>query len=332
MKRDKNYDLLRVVSCAMVVLLHAGAFFVASSNGFDRLVGVICQAITRTAVPCFVMLSGAFLLNDTKWKECTYAFKKTSRNIILPTIVYSVLFILFSFLMYRLGFTQANYREVLILSLKGYPYPHMWYMYMCIDLYLATPVIWKIKECAGGMYTIALFLVVGYIMERSFQLIWPIKFVPFIGYFLFGGYVRALNLKKKKKKGLIWTALFLWVVFITMSCIEQIVGTKNIWGVLPTDPLCPLVVVASLACFVFFSSIEVKADTYKLAKHTDSIYFVHIVIQQVMWTLGERLCPNVNVVCKISVIALGSFVLALVYSILLREVQLILTNRKASKV
>lgn len=181
-------------------------------------------------------------------------------------------------------------------------------------------------------YTIALFLVVGYIMERSFQIIWPIKFVSFIGYFLFGGYVRALNLKEKKKRGLTWTALFLWMVFIAMSCIEQIVGTRNIWGVLPTDPLCPLVVVASLSCFVFFSAIDVKRDTYKLAKHTDSIYFVHIVFQQIIWTLVERLCPNVNVVCKISVIALASFVLALVYSILLRKIQLIFTNRKAFKV
>ena len=55
----------------------------------------------------------------------------------------------FSCFTYWLGLTEASYKRVIELTICGYPYPHMWYMYMCIGLYLATPVIWKIKEGGG---------------------------------------------------------------------------------------------------------------------------------------------------------------------------------------
>lgn len=147
--REKNYDLLRVVNCTMIVLLHAGAFFVHSENITEHVVGVVCQGMTRTAVPCFVMLSGAFLLSDERWKDYKFAVKKTYEKIIVPTILYTVFFFAFSCFTYWQGLTEASYKRVIELTICGYPYPHMWYMYMCIGLYLATPVIWKIKEWGG---------------------------------------------------------------------------------------------------------------------------------------------------------------------------------------
>lgn len=175
--------------------------------------------------------------------------------------------------------------------------------------------------------SIVLILIAGYMIQRSFQLIWPIKFIPFIGYFLFGNYVRQLNLEKTKNRKYIATGSFiLWMVFITISCIGQIVETKNIWGVLPTDPLCPIVVIASLFCFVFFSTLDLKLDTYRLARHTESIYFIHIVVQQIIWTLGEQICPNLNVICKIGGIVCISMVMSLLYSNCLKKLRLMIVH------
>mgnify|MGYP004643249741 FL=1 len=325
--REKNYDLLRVVNCIMIVLLHAGAFFVSSEKNTEHVVGVVCQGMTRTAVPCFVMLSGAFLLSDERWRDYKFAVKKTYEKIVAPTILYTVFFVAFSCFTYWLGLTEASYKRVIELTICGYPYPHMWYMYMCIGLYLATPVIWKIKEGGENLGSIVLILIAGYMIQRSFQLIWPIKFIPFIGYFLFGNYVRQLNLEKTKNRKYIATGSFiLWMVFITISCIGQIVETKNIWGVLPTDPLCPIVVIASLFCFVFFSTLDLKLDTYRLARHTESIYFIHIVVQQIIWTLGEKICPNLNVICKIGGIVCISMVMSLLYSNCLKKLRLMIVH------
>lgn len=327
MKRDNHYDLLRIVSCAMVVLLHAGAFYVSSANRLDHIVGVICQGITRTAVPCFVMLSGAFLLNDQRYRDTQFVIKKTKNTILIPTLVYSVGFILFSFLMYWLGFTEANYLEVILLAIKGYPYPHMWYMYMCIGLYLATPYLWKIKEEWGGC-AVPFFLIFGYVIQRSSDLFWPIKFIPYIGYFLFGGYIRTVKINSAATK---YMALCLWWIAITASCCIQIFWPDSVdwWGVLHTDPLNPIVMIASLSCFVYFTSLETERDYYKISKHTDDIYFIHIVFQQIIWTLGEKWFPHVNVVVKIGGIFTLSFIFSYIYSLILKRMLKQLANRKA---
>ena len=44
------------------------------------------------------------------------------------------------------GNSSASYGEVIILAVQGYPYPHMWYMFMALGLYLTTPLIWKLKS------------------------------------------------------------------------------------------------------------------------------------------------------------------------------------------
>lgn len=133
----------------------------------------------------------------------------------------------------------------------GYPYPHIWYMYMCIGLYLETPMIWKIKEW-GGPWNIFWILIAGYMIQRSFQLIWPIKFIPFIGYFLFRNYVRQLNLEKTKKRKYYDMVFYPLDVFYYNFLYWTNCGDKEYMGVLSIDPLCPIVVIASLFCIVFF--------------------------------------------------------------------------------
>lgn len=38
---------------------------------------------------------------------------------------------------------------------------------------------------------------------------------------------------------------------------------------------------------VFFT-LDLTLETYRLAGHAESIYFIHIVVQQIIWTLGEK--------------------------------------------
>ena len=66
--RQSNFDLLRIISTFAVVLIHVNAT-VANSNNISLVGFNICSLIniiTRFSVPCFVMLSGAFILNNEK--------------------------------------------------------------------------------------------------------------------------------------------------------------------------------------------------------------------------------------------------------------------------
>lgn len=66
--RQNNFDLLRIISTFAVVLIHANATIANDYN--ISLLGYNIQSfvnvITRFSVPCFVMLSGAFILSNTK--------------------------------------------------------------------------------------------------------------------------------------------------------------------------------------------------------------------------------------------------------------------------
>lgn len=72
--RESNYDLLRILACIAVIGIHASATYINMLYDNDFLGGVdnnvfitiLLNSLTRFAVPCFVMLSGAFILYNKK--------------------------------------------------------------------------------------------------------------------------------------------------------------------------------------------------------------------------------------------------------------------------
>ena len=103
-KRYNNYDLLRIISCIAIIIIHVSATYknllIANVyNNTDTLyiISVLMwNTLSRFAVPCFVMLSGAFLLSNDKNQEYKEFYKKSFKKIGLPTIVFSILFFLCS--------------------------------------------------------------------------------------------------------------------------------------------------------------------------------------------------------------------------------------------
>ena len=67
---EREYDLLRVICCAAVVVLHTGSIYLAGWQpgmpAANRTAAALMQSLTRDAVPLFVMLSGAFSCRTRK--------------------------------------------------------------------------------------------------------------------------------------------------------------------------------------------------------------------------------------------------------------------------
>lgn len=325
-QRENNYDLLRSICAVMVVVLHAGAFYEQSNIIQYAMLGVLAQAITRTAVPCFIMLSGAFLLGDERWKDYKFAIKKTRKVILAPTVGYSIIFIGLSCLTYYVGISDASYKEVIVLALKGYPYPHMWYMFICLGLYFVTPLLWYFKErmnkLGQGKYLVLIvfFIIVGSMIQAIYSLIWVVRFVTFIGYFMLGDWIR---MRYTRKDGVTWSALILWLCAISISCYIQIrIPEFRIWGGLHTDPLNPIVIIASIACFVFFASLDVKWNTFPFAKHTSRIYLIHIVPLQFIKVVMERVARGlIHPIVGIPVMTLCALGCSIIYSIVVKQIK-----------
>jgi len=325
--RERNYDLLRSVCAVMVVVLHAAAFYQHSDISQYSNIGIFWQGVTRTAVPCFIMLSGAFLLSDERWKSYQFAIKKTIKVIMIPTLIYSIIFIGISFLTYYMGISDASYKEVLVLAAKGFPYPHMWYMFVCLGLYSITPLLWRLKmkvQSFGEIKYIVfviILLIIGSVVQSAGELFWMVRVPTLVGYFMIGDCIRRYYIDKESKPS--GVALLVWISVILFSCFIQIYTLDwSFWDYSHTNPLNPLVIVASISCFVFFSSINVKWDTYQFAKHTSRIYFVHIIPLQIIKVMMERFVGSLIVpIIGIPIMVLGAIVCSVIYSLIVNKIK-----------
>ena len=138
--RQSNFDLLRIISTFAVVLIHVNAN-VADSNNISFVGFNFCSLIniiTRFSVPCFVMLSGAFILSNEKNADYKHFYAKSFYKIGIPLIVFSFLMLIISEVSAVLKGT--GYIEPVLSLLKG-NFNNYWFMFMLAGLYFLVPII-----------------------------------------------------------------------------------------------------------------------------------------------------------------------------------------------
>lgn len=69
-KRDENIEMLRVISCMAVVILHVNAWCFQIENLAIHLrnVNVIINTVVRFAVPCFMLITGTYIFRNAEKK------------------------------------------------------------------------------------------------------------------------------------------------------------------------------------------------------------------------------------------------------------------------
>lgn len=138
--RQSNFDLLRIISTISVVLIHVNAT-VANSNNISLVGFNICSLIniiTRFSVPCFVMLSGAFILNNEKNADYKHFYAKSFYKIGIPLIIFSFLMLIISEVSAVLK--GAGLAEPVLSLLKG-NFNNYWFMFM---------LVWIIFSCTDN--------------------------------------------------------------------------------------------------------------------------------------------------------------------------------------
>ena len=131
-KRIFYYDFLRAIAIILVILVHVDGII---GYGFDSLKHAIPGLLTATtwpAVPIFLMLSGALLLNRSY--TLSEFFKKRFARILYP-------FIFWVLVTGLIGFFSFNWSgEETLKVIFGLISP-FWYIWMLIGIYLFIPII-----------------------------------------------------------------------------------------------------------------------------------------------------------------------------------------------
>ncbi len=314
--RENNYDLLRIVSAVAVIAIHVSATYVGGITNkeifgeyyADHILTVcIYNVLSRFAVPCFVMLSGAFILADERNENYRFFYRKTFRNVGIPTLVFTCFYFCFNMakevLRIRLRGGDATALLAPVKSLlSGAPMYHMWYLYTMVGVYILVPVILRLKKQFGERLfeRIAwIFLILACLSSwtSSHKLDWDIgKSLYYTSYFMIGYVLRkkkgAGAVKRNNRKGVV-----LILAGIGVECLMALLRYRQaLERIADIDleyqlvgPLCPLTVVASVCIFAGASLLTIQRGFGNLSSLTFLIYLFHAGVWAVLVNLpGAR--------------------------------------------
>lgn len=321
-----NYDILRIAACVGVVAMHVISNYSWSFNG-DILRFEILNfphTLTELAVPCFVMLSGALVLNSECTGDVSKFYKKTVKRLIIPTVVFGIIYSAYNL------FTGMTLVQCAKKWIVDSPYYHLWYMYMIIGLYLLAPFIYKIKSRLKHLKLQFLFVIGAFvfsiIMRFAIKLPDILRCFEHVGYFVAEGYIFEAYKKNDsiiKRKGiviLLFIIVFAIMIISNHLFVLQLIK-KSASEYYITDYLSPLIVFSAVA--VFIAATDLNTDAYrnkaiiiKLSNYTFYIYLIHAgvldVLNKVLSHLNISLNAITGIPIKIAVTLTVSYVGAMV--------------------
>jgi surface polysaccharide O-acyltransferase-like enzyme len=288
---------LRLLAMFAVVVLHTASpllFNYKTAPLGDWMAADVYNAITRCAVPVFVMITGALTLG--KDYELGDFLKKRLGRLLLPFLFWSLVYVGYQWyeeIIYFNRGTWGNISMVLHQLKIGSSY-HLWYVYLLVGLYLVIPIISKFARNASEkelLYFLAIWFITILISSpylTRFETAVELRyFSGYIGYLVLGYYLAN---KQLNFPGMVFIAALIFICFATIIAIGTYyleVRTKGL-STYFYEPVGPFVVMLSAGAFLITKNTRVKI-TPKLervfantGKFTLGIYFSHALILNIL--------------------------------------------------
>lgn len=297
-----SLDLLRVVTCLLVVWQHTSEFYYIPSsfrveaNDNTFWVGIM-TSIARTSVPLFVMITGYFLLPVSG--AVSAFFRKRFTRILYPFIAWCVIYAAY-YVFYRGDSLQQMWTNILHIPVNfGTQVGHLWYIYMLIGLYLLLPILspWLQKAskrelqgylCLWGVTALLpyLHLIFPEIWGECFWNPSPMLyyFTGFAGYLVAGYYLKTYGPLRPSVATLLLLGGYAVTAIVFCSRIHEAEWINELelsWG------FCTLnVAAAATGIFSLFQSLSCKEGEHhpvgRLIGHMSQlsygIYLAHIIV------------------------------------------------------
>ncbi len=171
-RQEVGLDLLRILAALGVIVMHlAPTSPPAGGSALALALHHILPACVTWCVPCFVMVSGRFLLDPARPLPLGKLFGKYLLRLLIAFAFWSPAYLLFD-----MATAGAHYdlRGFVSLCLTGYY--HMWYFFLLAGLYLIAPVMRRIAEDERtSVYFLILFFVMDFLVEYG-------RYLPGLGW------------------------------------------------------------------------------------------------------------------------------------------------------
>lgn len=335
--KEKNValDIIRIIAILAVVLLHMSGNYVL---GYDistaeYLSANILDSLSRIGVPLFLMVSGALMLDERRSVSMDSVLRKNVKSVAILTVLWSLIYAVVFAVLFPLWWGQTpSIGGFISEAVKG-PF-HIWYLYMIIGLYLATPFLRAFVKkddprLARSFLIIALasqFLLPVIAMlcrlNNGFaclsQLIERLHlhfFGGYVAYYLLGWYMVHVGMRKAGRIALYLLGLA-GAVFIFVYA--QLTGDFNtVYGELGLP-----VFFYSTAVFSILSSLKpsfsekTSARIGSLSRMTFGVYLIHPLVQRVLREIlsYNGSMPALHILLSFVIVSLLSFIACWVMS------------------
>lgn len=329
-----NIKLLTLVATFLVILLHTAAipfsyFHLAWS------VSVMYEALGRIAFPLFLLIAGYVSLN--KNESLLSTLKTRVLDLVIPLIAWSAVYIVYS--------QQVKMSEVpvSVLDLLSTPaWPHLWFAYTMILLYLVTPLL-NTFITYGSRQRVNYTLAIWFVLASVYMLFDNVKanllegrplpapsnidmVVYLSGFYIIGGVVRRFKITPK---------VAIAAVVFTLSVVLTAVMTYSL-SISTFRPntiflfySAPTLVVVSLAFFFMLLNAPLKFNKpaigviRALSNLSLGIFFVHALVLEVMLNLLGINFEGYYSILTIPLVALACFAISAVIVWLIRLIPFI---------
>ena len=285
--RNINLDLLKVLACVGVVLLHTamGGFKDTGSWNFSTYL----YYLGTYAIPLFFIVNGYLLLGK---REITYSYIFQKIKWILITVVSWTLIVW----VFKLDFA-VNPIKKLIGSLvqKGYFF-QFWFFGALILIYLCLPVMKIILNSKRSyLYILSLLAVIGLIFELTnivlqmpiqIYVIQTFRLWTWFFYYILGGFIAQFDkntIKNGFKRWMKIVTIFLFLVSPVILFLLVKTTYHNFFAEYFYDIL--FVKVVSLGFFLTILSLSLNQYRNKwivsLANQTMGVFIIHTYIMKV---------------------------------------------------
>lgn len=322
-KRVAYFDVLRTIACMAVVMIHICDGFAEGNVGtLNFWVGNILDSASRIAVPIFVMISGALMLDE----QYEFTAEKLKKHIVKMLIFFAVwsggYAVLFYVINPLLSSEPVSLKRVVYAFIGGNY--HLWFIYMIIGLYLILPLLRLfVKKCnkkyieyflllslvftfvlpqitSVGMYYISDFRILNKVLNTL-----NLKFVGgYIAYFILGWYLNNFEIKNKSAVYCLGAAGLLITI-----CGTYLFGASFKQNSFFYNNLYVNVLIQAVALFLLVKS-AVKEEKQKngitnfIAKHSLGVYAIHAFFISIVFIIfGKVGIDNALIVIPVSFVA-----------------------------
>lgn len=295
--RNINIDYLRVIATIFVVLIHITIPAISrrdSISSFQWWLVSIMDVFTLTAVPIFVMISGAMLLKSTTKTFKDFYSKRFSR-IFVPSVFYVAVYMVWSLVV---GYETSIKTYLIKTIIYGNPYTHLYFLFVIAGLYVLTPWLSKmlaaltskeLRTLTGLLLLLTSIWQLGTVwVTQSFVLTHlssVTMFLPYLGYFIAGHYLFTYH-KQFTHRSLLLLLLLVTagiIIFLEYYLLNRFGLTPR--GVLARDYQFPLVMIMSMLLFnlvITLPNLKATAIVMMLSNYSFGVYLVHQLVLDIV--------------------------------------------------